>query len=147
MSLSRDYIAGFFDGEGSIGIYQSKSNRKYRSWRLHVNAAQVEPEVIIELHKRFGGSINLYERSKKMKNRRDCWYWFCSGRVAEKFLRFVLDGLCVKKAQAEVALLFMENRMKPGHSYKDAGTTDPGGSYAERLKHMKKTGQDILALH
>jgi LAGLIDADG DNA endonuclease family protein len=144
VELSLEYIAGFFDGEGSIGLYPERCKRKYgiyRHYRFSVSLGNSDPIVPLYLKARFGGSVHHYERSKKMKNRQDAWLWNMSSKRAAEFLRAILPFLVVKKAQAEVVLEYYAQRPRPGHKYVDRqfrGMEDAGAEYVEKLKLMKR---------
>ena len=136
--ISVEYLAGFFDGEGCIGVYPSKGSNGYVTYNLIVTVGQVDPLVIGHLHRKYGGSLQFQERSKKIKDRQDAWYWRVSGRKAEKFLRAVFPYLIGKKPQVELALAYMGERIKVGHNYADEGRENPGPKYHKALKAMKR---------
>ena len=146
MELSIEYIAGFFDGEGSVGIYRNKLAKKTgyggENWRLSVNVGNVDPIVVRYLKERYGGSLFLYERSKKMKNRQDAWYWMATGNGAAAFLREILPYSLVKKQQIELALEYQAQKLKPGQTYKSMGRKHPGPDYAQKMKDLKLVVND-----
>ena len=141
-NISIEYLAGFFDGEGCIGVYPSKNKKGYKTYNLVLTVGQIEPIVIRKLHGKYGGSLRFDERSKKIKNRQDAWYWHISGRKAERFLRDVFPYLIVKRSQAELALAYMGERIKVGHNYAEYGRENPGPKYHKVLKAMKR-GEDV----
>lgn len=124
------YIAGFFDGEGCIHIYKSRS----RGFTLQVSAANTDRQVIQFICDRFGGRIH---RLQKKGNRKPCWRVDLVARRANHLLTALLPYLRVKKDQAELALEFQKSMSK----YERPLTNDTI-SYREslriRLKELKE---------
>ena len=56
----RAYIAGYFDGEGSVGLYPKKSG-----FALKLTIAQRKPEVLLWLHGIFGGAFVTVDRVER----------------------------------------------------------------------------------
>jgi hypothetical protein len=66
------YIAGFFDGEGSIGIYRGgHTNGRALRVQLTQNVTPDSTELLRECRIRWGGSLSLMNRSA----RRPAWNW------------------------------------------------------------------------
>lgn len=107
------YIAGFFDGEGSIvitPIAHSTSNQK-RTFNMRAQAVSTNEEIIRLLLAMFGGDI----KNKPIKgNRKACWTWRVSSQAATNFLELVLPYLKIKKPQAELALEFQSHKTRGG---------------------------------
>lgn len=91
------YFAGFFDGEGYVGLYTST---KY-SEAIRVIVGQGKPDVLYEMQSNWGGSV--YPRFDK-RNQRPHYAWEIRSRKAEKFLRDILPYIRVKRQQAELAI-------------------------------------------
>ena len=104
------YIAGFFDGEGSIGIYL---NGKKHGRTLRVQLTQtVTPqstELMTALRDRWGGSLCPYNKAL----RRPAWNWQVSAASGYAFLLEVRPYLLLKADQADVALTWWANRALP----------------------------------
>jgi len=103
---SLDYIAGFFDGDGTTGIYRM---RKY--YVLKVQIVQKEPCPLLDnLCKRYGGSLH--------KMRQNIIKWNIGSNQALHFLQSV--GSCLrlpqKVAEAKLAIQFQSYRLRrAGH--------------------------------
>ena len=110
--MTLQYLAGFFDGEGSIGINASprkdKSQKLYCS--LRINVANVHPDVINELYLRFGGSIDIVNVGKT--NRRQAYRWMIACKKAASFLEAIYPYLVVKREQAKLALIFQKRMIR-----------------------------------
>jgi hypothetical protein len=93
------YIAGFFDGEGSVWVKNSNGHNRY----LSCNFTQKRIRVLWYIRNIFGVKGGLYTRHYKKWNT-DCSmleYW---GDNARKVLTQILPYLRVKKYEVEQAL-------------------------------------------
>lgn len=107
------YFAGFFDGEGSIGIGQHKSKSCLRG---HSNELMVQVsniwKSVIEEHKRiFGGSIVPVRDSDRTII---LWRWTVGAKKAHRFLMAIYPYLDVKRSQAQIAIDFQQNKRHRG---------------------------------
>lgn len=106
MFLSPEYLAGFFDGEGNVGIY--KGGGTGRTLRVQITQAQ-SPEAFAILkfvQGNYGGSICEFNKTL----RRPAWNYQVGGDGAWQVLRYIEPYLVLKKAQVELALLWYESR-------------------------------------
>lgn len=105
--LSIPYVAGFFDGEGSIGIYKAYYRGNCVGYRLRTqlcqNRGEEANELMAQLSATFGGSAS--NQQKKLN-------WQLNSEKAAEFLRQILPYLRMKKIQAEVAIAWQEARPK-----------------------------------
>lgn len=83
------YLAGFFDGEGSVGITGGS---------LCVRVVNSYRPVLERFQRTFGGSIGVH-RAGDAKSRLT-WVWRIYGADAESALRHLLPHLHEKRAQA-----------------------------------------------
>lgn len=90
------YLAGFFDGEGTVGIYGS-----YGQLRLQVGGT--DEASIRRFYNRYGGTIPNYVPARSFGKKR-MWKWSVTGAKAKTVLADLLPHLHVKKAQAFEAL-------------------------------------------
>lgn len=105
------YLAGFFDGEGSISI--SRHGRGDRSLSLHLQVPQIVRAPLERFQARFGGTIHLTGRGQSPLSRRPIWSWHAGPRAGAAALGAMLPYLIVKRQQADIALEF-QSRMKWG---------------------------------
>ena len=98
------YLAGFFDGEGYIGIRKhEKTNYLVRATVCNTN------KWIVEWYRfAFGGSINL--KSKYSPKHHDAWVWDICGKNAIAFLEAISPYLKTKRTQAELAIKFSKEK-------------------------------------
>ena len=142
------YYAGLFDGEGCVIIKhvkyaprrQSEVAKKWRSFQMELSINLVNPLVLIELHKQFGGQ---FRRDKKIKvhARRHMYYWRLSANEAVAFLLAIRPYVWMKKDQVEIALTFQERVINkvgklPATEWKRLGYSISDDELAVRLSMM-----------
>ena len=97
------YFAGLFDGEGSIGIYFTVSNKHTPAQT--VNITNTDIRVLARAKTLFGGQVYAH-----MPNRvKPTWRWHISGLKAGRFLAAIMPHLVIKKSQAEVYLALLSS--------------------------------------
>src|SRR5215472_5589059 len=107
MELSLPYLAGFFDGEGSIGIYTSGQSRG-RTLRVQITQT-ITPQstaLLTAMRDRWGGSLCPFNKAL----RRPAWNWQASAARGYVFLCDVRPWLLLKADQADVVLAWWPNR-------------------------------------
>lgn len=95
--ISPYYLAGFFDGDGSICITQGLS--------LQIQFTQCVKSVLIKIQEIFGGS--LYSREGKNENQRIQHSLRLCGRDCEKILKYLNIGSIMKWEQVQIAKRFI----------------------------------------
>jgi len=117
--MDNSYLAGFFDGEGCIGIRKTfRRQRKGKNvWHIaNISCCQSnlpnKSPIILEFKKKFGGSITL-EKPKKAK---EVIRWSLQGRkLVETFLNNLEPYFIVKKPHTAILRLFL-NENRTNHS-------------------------------
>jgi len=99
------YLAGFFDGEGSIAI--TRSNNRYT---MKVEVTQLDPAPLIRFQSRFGGSLF---RKPDRRGYRSMISWVVVAGGAEHMLNALRPYMSVKREQADVALEFRARILNP----------------------------------
>lgn len=109
------YLAGIFDGEGCIVIhdrtYKHKDGRVAKHAYVEVSLGNTNEWICRQFLFSFGG--NCYLRKKQAEMQQQIWAWQAAARIACEFLEVMLPHLRLKKAQAQIALNFGKNKMKP----------------------------------
>lgn len=101
------YIAGFFDGEGSVGVYPASGKRSHHlRVQLVQNVTPESTELFHELSLKYGGSISTVTK----KPTRPTYNWQINSLRAVVFLLDVLPYLRLKQRQAEIALTWQLQR-------------------------------------
>lgn len=116
MSVSNEYWAGFFDGEGSVQPerYRSKIHNEKFIVGIKVIVTQKEPMVLCLMEKQFGGRV--FVRSVKTPNgvRTSIGRWQC-GKAPEvlNFLKAIQPFVLIKSIEIGIAIELIEAIMKP----------------------------------
>ena len=86
------YLAGLFDGEGSVDYKQRYSTkrkdrpRRYKVWRISLEISMTDQAVIRWVHELTGvGTVRLNVKNKSPSSKphwKDQWRWRCSHRDA-----------------------------------------------------------------
>jgi hypothetical protein len=107
------YLAGFFDGEGSVGIQKYCRSRPWHT--PYATVSQVRPDVLQQFKEAFGGTIYF----NKSGGKNGIWTWqIKSHKLVLDFLKTLLPYLLVKRAEAEVVL----EAFRESVAHKQAGT-------------------------
>lgn len=142
------YLAGLFDGEGSIVICCSsgKKNRIASSYWLQVGITNTDRELIDWLYDTFGGHISDNSHSPSYKRQRPCWAWRVTTREAGRFLKSIYPYLRIKKNQAEIAIEFQEHMSSfAGNKALSKETLEMREGYRSQLRALT-LGEHSLAL-
>ncbi|MGY1829571.1 hypothetical protein ACI8AA_03970 [Geodermatophilus sp. SYSU D01180] len=103
------YFAGFFDGEGSIGIYGNGNKvRPGRTLRVQVTqrATPRSTDLLKKCQTRWGGSLSLMNR----QHANQAWNWQASAGSGVRVLQDIRPWLYIKAAEADIALAYWEQR-------------------------------------
>lgn len=101
MSLSLEYIAGFFDGEGCVSL----SSNQWQITATQTVKNGVEP--LMEMQTRWGGSI---VRTPGFGSHSECWAWKARGVEAAIALYDMAPFLRIKLEKATKALQDLSSR-------------------------------------
>lgn len=106
MNMTWDYIAGFFDADGTVGNGIYDNNPSVRASFTNTN------KEVLEKIQEFLGYGNLYECKLSEKNPKWKTAWLLcirDHRLVKEFLETVLDKLIVKKEKSIETLEFIDN--------------------------------------
>lgn len=118
------WAAGFFDGEGCIGVSRSKRGKPCVYYAIQITAFQNVRAPLEILHQLFGGTIR-YSTTHSTGG----WVWQLSGRGLKIALQEMLPFLVVKREQAQIGIAFQGRKALRGGKYTD-------GLEARRLDHQ-----------
>jgi hypothetical protein len=136
------WMAGFFDGEGYIGISRTGGHFRLRGHALRVAVTQVTREPLVPFSL-FGGNLHLRQHSPRPNERR-IYQWHSSAGVAAECLRTLRPYLRLKGEQADVAIAFQERRLPRGVQRTAAGMASSAARLAAddadywHLRDLKK---------
>ena len=100
------YMAGFFDGEGCIGLSRRKRSEHWTEYTIRLSIGQKDGAIMDWLKTNFGGMLYLVKRDNS-------FMWVATNQVAFSILKRITPYLKYKKPQAEIALRFFEERKGP----------------------------------
>ncbi len=117
------YIAGLFDGEGSISIIHQragvKKNPEKRWHILQVNITNSDLPVLKAVKKFLGfGGLRTKPVYGKNSNIKVVYCWYVRSIGAAKFLKMVYPHLYIKKKRAKIALDFQAKVSKHRYDFK-----------------------------
>ncbi len=133
---SLQYIAGFFDGEGSVGLYKTGRGTYFLRVQVVQNVTRASAALFHDLRTVYGGAWSPV-KGKKAAN------WQLSGDNAECFLKDIQPHVRLKKDQVNLALYWLSRRQLPARDERGRMR-----KYVERqedlvvsrsLKQMKRT--------
>lgn len=101
MDTDAIYMAGFFDGEGYIGLQKRIRKGKYTEYFLVASVGQKDGAIMDWVKETFGGHLHLVKRDGS-------YYWVIQNKAAYLFLKRIAPFLKYKKPQALLALDFFE---------------------------------------
>lgn len=118
--LTPEYIAGFFDGEGSIyigwatGAQARAFKNKEATFDFVVSISNTYRPILDALVAEYGGRLTTHNGgSKKTVNTRDGWTWRLHGLSAARLLTEIEPFLVEKRGYAIAALFFMDTLRWP----------------------------------
>jgi len=104
------YIAGLFDGEGSVSISKIK-NKSGKSYSLKVKISMTNPEALKLCSRLFGKKFFPGQRAEK--NHAVSYTWQLTGQRAGSFLKAIRPFLLVKAQDADIGLRFFQSYWQP----------------------------------
>lgn len=94
--LSREYLAGLFDGEGYIGVIPEKGTKHMR---YRVEITNQHKGILEQIQAEFGGRLWL------KYGQRECWQLSLENKEKVKYFLTVIEPhLIIKKEKAKAAL-------------------------------------------
>ena len=130
--MTPQYLAGFIDGEGSLGIYRHNE--------LSIQIAQINRRVLDQIQSQYGGRV-LIIRSRQNKKGHIHQYYLSRRNQVKIMIEDILPYLIVKKQEAEIVLKFINTYTT--HYGRDKGPNmkykqDERNSLAKQLKELKQ---------
>lgn len=140
MTYSDDYLAGVFDGEGTITAYRSSKGH----WVLRVGVGMSAKHIVEAFQCRFGGGF--HSRKKRTAGGLQMHEWYLCGGAAVEFLAWAISHCHEKNKQAKVALPLAEQIRQYGISRQGKGPKDRIISDADRTERTKIV-ETLLAMN
>lgn len=99
--MEDSYMAGFFDGEGYVGLLKRIRKGKYTEYFLQMSIGQKDGAIMDWVVENYGGHLHKVKRDGSH-------YWIASNKAAYLILKRITPHLKYKKPQAELAISFFE---------------------------------------
>ena len=116
--MNIEYIAGLFDGEGSVRItFEKRRNKPYvfkmknptrGNFQMGASVANTHLYVLRKLKEKFGGRLSADSKRKDKPHWKNCFTWSIASKSAENFLRAIEPFVIIKKNHIKIALKFQE---------------------------------------
>jgi hypothetical protein len=107
------YLAGFFDGEGSVTInHMKRDGGKSDAYTLHVVIGNTDPTVLVWAQSMFGGY--LMPRQPRKKQHAPSVQWLIANQWALRFLETIRPYVRMKGGPVDVAINFQRAMRKHG---------------------------------
>jgi len=106
--VSLQYLAGLFDGEGSVGLLKylpKKCKRKNSIHVVYVTISNQCPLVLLELKKLYGGTFSKAVLNESHYGKKQVWQWRASSVIAETFLKEIFPFVIIKHEQIKYAII------------------------------------------
>lgn len=103
------YVAGFFDGEGTIDIHRQSRYGISLNHRLRASLSNSYLPILKTLQAEYGGNISK-EHKDVEKDRKTVYQWALTSTYAASFLKRIRPYLKEKEPQAWLALEFLAQR-------------------------------------
>jgi len=131
------YMAGYVDGEGSIGI-QKNEGREPPGYQHRFSVKSTDPRSVEWIKKNFSGEITPYEDKSKecAKN----YKWQISGRDAYKIIKNLRDYLMLKQEQADAVIDMYERVTKKGFHIRPTWAVKLQEKLFQKCKKLNKVG-------
>ena len=135
----RAWMAGFFDGEGSVGLYRKLKNGMFYAVTTRINVSQTDRAALDKFYDVFGGALTLIDRpDRAVTKHTQYWTWSCDSTAnANLFLQTVRPFLHVKGEEADIVMQFIDNR----YSY----TMEQKGALIDAIAALKLRAKSHVA--
>ena len=108
--LEASYLAGLFDGEGSVDFKRRFHKRKkkpkaYLCWNIECTVSMTDKPIILWMYKKLKiGKVTLNVKNKSPSSKahwKDQWRWRCYHRDAYKFAKLIISYTHVKRKKLQ----------------------------------------------
>ncbi|KKN48919.1 hypothetical protein LCGC14_0648170 [marine sediment metagenome] len=129
--LWASYVAGLFDGDGTVVISYNSEKRRYQ--QLVVSVSNTFVPVLGKLKSIYGGSIDSLGQPRRNLRAKFCYQWKLTGRQKQLcFLQDILPYVIIKRQRVELGLAFLQLVRSQGAS-------------KERLDPLEVTQRHVVA--
>ena len=107
MKISRQYVAGFLDGEGTVTWKKTRNDHMSRGFRYtpHIMLSNTNLKLLKRIQQQYGGTITKVSRKKRKSNHKIGYKLEFTSRKALNFAKTIFPFTIDKHSQLE---LFIE---------------------------------------
>jgi|GEM_PF-2669858 len=132
--MNSSYLAGFFDGDGSVYITSYKrANSKVSSYGLSISFTNCYLPFLKEVNKYFPEGVISGGLRPGRPNCRSCYNLVFGNKRCLPVLEFLKDNVIIKKEQVLLAIEYLSNKLLYPKDRKE---------YKKRLQDLKKITQE-----
>ena len=126
--ITKEYLAGFIDGEGSISCYKRKDIRTKKGFTINsiISIGNTNKEIMQEISELIKG--HLFVKSNGINSKKIYNVQIQDIATIKEFLETIKDKLILKKQQAELMIVYCELRQ-----------TNSGKPYSKREIEIAET--------
>jgi len=144
-TLDLRYVAGIFDGEGYVYIFEKKRGN-HVGYYLSVGITMCHRPIIETIYTQFGGHFNGNRTYDLNLNHRNQFTWGLTNSLAAEFLRQIRPHSIIKQAEIDVGLALQDHIDLIGYPKKEQ--REEIRAYREELflkcKELKKVNYEAL---
>ncbi len=146
MSSTRNaYAAGFFDGEGYVGLQRARRPECLGfTYSLRIQIGQDDERPLLYLASLWSGKVTIRPTPRI---RRVHYQWCLFGPSAGQFLADIEPFLIVKRAQANLAIKFQASRKTGWAAGGRCGLSDEYRAYCEMTYRSIKNLNQMASKH
>ena len=144
--IELSYLAGLWDGEGTITVSKGKMKNNNIQYSPRISLGNTEVSMINEIVKTLDkvGIRGYIFTEEKEAPRKDMYKIVISKfDQAKKLLEIILPYLKVKKAQGELLLRFLKNRIEIKNGKRQELITDKKGRIVGSIRHDLYRKEDV----
>ena len=134
---SLSWVAGFFDGEGSVGVYREKNN-----FFLQVEICNTQKGIMRALNSVYGGKLYCKQPRDYW---RPCYQLRWRGTPAYNFLKLIQPEIRIKAQEIRLALEFVDRFGGRGRfgakTYQNQIKQKTG--YVNKIKELKRKPRSV----
>jgi len=134
------YLAGLFDGEGSVGIYEFKKQSKFSNWQFKVEIANTDWRIMQWLESNVGGKV--HKKSTGKANWRQGYSWHVQGENAKTFCELIRPYTIIKSDQID-ACLYFRKFWGTSNKKQTQDMMESKREMVEAIKKMKRTDHAV----
>lgn len=138
--MNHHYAAGFFDGEGCVGVTYIRQGNGIPYYIVSVKIANTVRSVLEEFKEQWGGSIFRLAGGRK-GNRKPAWYWRVAAQKAKRFILDVRPYLRIKGPISDLGIKLIDIQNFTGKHFNEKEKAYQSALRQQIWNDMRKLNQ------